>query len=106
LNNPADIIIAFFELVEAEVRGLRHSMEESVNLKTGSLGRFLMRQVGCIGLIVAAVVLVLAALGMLLWSLHLTMINFMSPQLAALLSGLATFALALLLVLIARWLNR
>jgi len=106
LNNPAEIVIAFFELVEAEFREIKRSLNESVNLKTGALGRAIMRLVGSVALILAAIVLILAAVGMLLWSIYLTISQFMDPAQAALITGFITLVAAGLLVIIARWLNR
>lgn len=106
MNNPAEIVIAFFELVEAEFREIKRSLNESVNLKTGALGRAIMRLVGSVALVLAAIVLILAAVGMLLWSIYLTISQFMDPVLAALTTSIATLVAAGLLVIIARWLNR
>jgi len=106
LNNPAEIVIAFFELVEAEFREIKRSLNDSVNLKTGALGRAIMRLVGSVALVLAAIVLILAAVGMLLWSIYLTISQFMDPAQAALITGFVTLVAAGLLVIIARWLNR
>lgn len=106
MNNPAEIVIAFFELVEAEFREIKRSLNESVNLKTGALGRAIMRLVGSVALVLAAIVLILAAVGMLLWSIYLTISQFMAPAQAALITGFVTLVAAGLLVIIARWLNR
>ena len=67
MNNPGEIVIAFFELVEAEFREIKNSLNESVNLKSGALGRLIMRLVGSVALVLAAIVLILAAVGMSLW---------------------------------------
>lgn len=106
MNNPAEIVIAFFELLEAEFREIRRSLDESINLKTGSLGRAIMRLAGSVALVLAAIVLILASVGMLLWSLYLHISQFMDPAQAALITGFATFVSASLLIIIARWLNR
>ena len=106
MNNPAEIVIAFFELVEAEFREVKKSLDESVNLKTGALGRAIMRLAGSVALVLAAIVLILAAVGMLLWSMYLYIGQFMEPVLAALATGFVTLVAAALLIFIARWLNR
>jgi hypothetical protein len=106
LNNPGEIVIAFFELVEAEFRELKGSLDDSVNLKAGALGRLIMRLVGSVALVLAAVVLILAAAGMLLWSMYLYISQFMDPVLAALTTSIVTLVVAGLLIVIARWLNR
>ncbi|MEE9160081.1 MAG: hypothetical protein V3U60_17060 [Gammaproteobacteria bacterium] len=106
MNNPAEIVIAFFELVEAEFREIRRSLDESVNLKTGSLGRAIMRLAGSVALILAAIVLILASVGMLLWSMYLYISQFMNPAQAALITGIATLFAAGILIIIVRWLNR
>jgi hypothetical protein len=106
LNNPAEIVIAFFELVEAEFRELKGSLDNSVNLKAGALGRLIMRLVGSVALVLAAIVLILAAAGMLLWGLYLYISQFMEPALAALTTSIVTLVAAGLLIIIARWLNR
>ena len=106
MNNPAEIVIAFFELVEAEIREIKRSLNESVNLKTGALGRAIMRLAGSVALVLAAIVLILAAVGMLLWSMSLYISQFMDPALAALVTGFVTLVAAGLLIVIARWLNR
>jgi len=106
LNNPAEIVIAFFELVEAEFRELKGSLDDTVNLKAGALGRLIMRLVGSVALVLAAIVLILAAVGMLLWSMYLYIGQFMDPALAALTTGCVTLVAAGLLIIIARWLNR
>ena len=106
MNNPGEIVIAFFELLEAEIREIKGSLHESINFKKGTLGRLLMRLAGCVTLVLAAIFLVLVALSMMLWSMYLTMNQFMNPAPAALLTGFATLAAAALLIIIARWLNR
>ena len=106
MNNPGEIVIAFFELVEAEFRELKGSLDDSVNLKAGALGRLLMRLAGSVALVLAAVVLILAAVGMLLWSLYLYISQFLEPVMAALTTSIVTLVAAGLLIIIARWLNR
>jgi len=106
LNNPAEIVIAFFELVEAEFREVRKSLDESINLKTGALGRAIMRLAGSVALILAAILLILASVGMLLWSLYLYIGQFMNPPQAALMTGFVTLGAAGVLIMVARWLNR
>ena len=106
MNNPGEIVIAFFELLEAEFREIKNSLDDSVNLTSGALGRLIMRLAGSVALVLAAVVLILAAVGMLLWSMYLTISQFMAPAQAALVTGFATLVAAALLIIIARWLNR
>ena len=106
MNNPAEIVIAFFELVEAEFQEIKGSLNESVNLKKGALGRAIMRLAGSVALVLAAVVLILAAVGMLLWSMYLYIGQFIDPAQAALITSIVTLVAAGLLILIARWLNR
>jgi hypothetical protein len=106
LNNPGEIVIAFFDLVEAEFRELKDSLDDSVNLKAGALGRLIMRLVGSVALVLAAIVLILAAVGMLLWSMYLYIGQFMDPAPAALATSFVTLVAAGLLIIIARWLNR
>jgi len=106
LNNPGEIVIAFFELVEAEFREIKNSLNESVNLKSGALGRLIMRLVGSVALVLAAIVLILAAVGMLLWSMYMYIGQFMEPVQAALITSIVTLVAAGLLIFIARWLNR
>ena len=65
-----------------------------------------MRLAGSVALVLAAIVLVLAAVGMLLWSMYLYIGQFMAPVLAALTTGCVTLIAAALLIIIARWLNR
>ncbi len=106
MNNPGEIVIAFFELVEAEFREIKNSLDDSVNLKSGALGRLIMRLAGSVALVLASVVLILAAVGMLLWSMYLTISQFMAPAQAALATSIVTLVAAGLLIVIARWLNR
>ena len=106
MNNPGEIVIAFFELVEAEFREIKGSLNESVNLKTGALRRAIVRLAGSVALILAAVVLILAAVGMLLWSVYLYISQFMDPVQAALITSIVTLVASGLLIIIARWLNR
>ena len=106
MNNPAEIVIAFFELVEAEFREVKKSLDESVNLKTGALGRAIMRLAGSVALILAAIILILASVGMLLWSMYLYIGQFMTPPQAALMTGIVTLVAAGVLIMVVRWLNR
>ena len=106
MNNPGEIVIAFFELVEAEFRELKGSLDDSVNLKAGALGRLIMRLVASVALVLAGIVLILAAVGMLLWSMYLYIGQFMDPAPAALTTSIVTLVAAALLIIIARWLNR
>jgi len=106
MNNPAEIVIAFFELVEAEFREIKGSLDDSVNMKKGALGKAIMRLAGSVALVLAAIVLILAAVGMLLWSMYLYISQFMEPAQAALITGFVTLVTAGLLIIIARWLNR
>jgi hypothetical protein len=105
LNNPADVVIAFFDLLEAELGEIKRLIDESVNLKRGTLGKLIMRLAGSIALIIAAVVLVFAAIALLLWSLYLYISQFMLPTQAVFMTALACFFAAGILIVIARWLN-
>lgn len=105
MNNPADVVIAFFDLLEAELADLKRLIDESVNLKKGTLGKLFIRLAGSIALIIAAVVFVFAAFALLLWSLYLYISQFMLPTQAAFMTALACFVAAGILIVIVRWLN-
>ena len=106
MNNPAEIVIAFFELLEAELREVKQSIEDSAQFKASSLKRAVMRLAAGVALILAAIVLVLAAVGMMIWSLYLYIGQFTNPASAALITGVVTLVAASILTGIARWLNR
>jgi hypothetical protein len=106
LNNPAEIVIAFFELLEAELREVKQSIEDSAQFKASSLKRAVLRLAAGAALILAAIALILASVGMMLWSLYLYIGQFTNPASAALITSIATLVAAGILTGIARWLNR
>jgi hypothetical protein len=106
LNDPANVIIAFLELLEAEGRDLKGAMEDLIAGRGTTLRRSAMRLAGSLGLILGAVVLLLAALAMVLWGLYLYLSASMEPPRAALLTSAAALLMALVLTVVARWLSR
>jgi hypothetical protein len=106
VNNPAEIIIAFFELLEAEGRDLRRSIEEITAGRGSSLRRSVLRLATSLALTLSAAVLVLASIGMALWGCYLHLLQAMAPPQAALATSGMTLGAAVLLWVFARWLSR
>jgi len=87
----SDLVIAFFDLVEAEGRALRHH-----TLRVG------------IGLacVVLALLVTTAATGFFLWGVYQLLLGWFSPPAAALWMAGVALVLAALALGCARWLTR
>lgn len=87
----SDLIIAFFDLLEAEGRALREStMQVGLGLAT----------------VLLAMLIGVVAVGFFLWGMYQFILMWVTPAVAALLMALLALLLALLVLGIARWLTR
>ena len=87
----SDLVIAFFDLVEAEGRTLRE-----VTMRVG---------VG-LSCVIIAMVIGLAAVAFFLWGIYQLVLVWVSPPVAALLMSLLALVLALISLGVAKWLTR
>lgn len=87
----SDLVIAFFDLVEAEGRALRES--------TMAVGMGL-------GFVVLAMLIGSIAVGFFLWGIYLLLLTWFSPPATALLLSLVALTIALIVLGVARWLTR
>ena len=87
----SDLVIAFLDLLEAEGRQLRRSALD--------LGLSL-------GVVVLAMVVGGVAVGFFLWGVYQLLLTWFAPPVTAFLMSLLALVLALVLLGIARWLNR
>ncbi len=87
----SDLVIAFLDLLEAEGRQLRQSAMD--------LGLSL-------GVVVLAMVVGGVAVGFFLWGVYQLLLTWFTPPVTAFLMSLLALVLALVLLGIARWLNR
>ncbi len=87
----SDLVIAFLDLLEAEGRQLRQSAMD--------LGLSL-------GVVVLAMVVGGVAVGFFLWGVYQMLLTWFTPPVTAFLMSLLALVLALVLLGIARWLNR
>lgn len=87
----SDLVIAFFDLVEAEGRVLRR---QTVRVGIG---------LGCVGL---ALFIALIGVAFLLWGGYQLLLLWLSPATAALVMALAAGLLAAVFLVSARWLTR
>ncbi len=87
----SDLVIAFFDLVEAEGRTLRH-----MTIRVG------------IGLscVIIAMLIGIAAVAFFLWAVYQLILIWLSPPVAALLMSLLALTLALATLGVAKWLTR
>ncbi len=87
----SDLVIALFDLLEAEGRLLRQS---AMNLGVG------------LGFVVLALIVGGVAVGFFLWGVYQLLLAWFSPAVTAFLMSLLALVLALIILGIARWLNR
>ena len=87
----SDLVIAFLDLLEAEGRQLRQSALD--------LGLSL-------GVVVLAMVVGGVAVGFFLWGVYQVLLTWFSPPVTAFFMSLLALVLALMLLGVARWLNR
>jgi len=87
----SDLVIAFLDLLEAEGRQLRQSALD--------LGLSL-------GVVVLAMVVGGVAVGFFLWGVYQVLLTWFTPPVTAFFMSLLALVLALMLLGVARWLNR
>ncbi len=87
----SDLVIAFFDLLEAEGRALR---ENAMNVGAG------------LGIVLLAMLVAGVAVGFFLWGIYQLLLGWFSPPVTALLMSLLALLLSFLLLGIARWLTR
>ena len=86
----SDLVIAFFDLIEAEGRALRQAtMRVGVGLSC----------------VVIAMLIGIAAVAFFLWGIYQFILIWFSPPLAALLMSLLALVLALVTLGVAKWLT-
>jgi hypothetical protein len=87
----SDLVIAFFDLVEAEGRTLRQAtMRVGVGLSC----------------VIIAMLIGIAAVAFFLWGVYQLILVWVSPPLAALLMALLALVLAMITLGVAKWLTR
>lgn len=106
MSNSADVIVAFMEMLEAEARGLKQDAVDTLNSRGDVLRQSILKMLSSVLLLIVAMVLVLFALLALLWALYLSLSGFLAPPMAALVCGLATLFLSVLVALAAKWRSR
>lgn len=87
----SDLVIAFFDLVEAEGRTLR---EATMRVGVG------------LSCVIIAMIIGLAAVAFFLWGIYQLVLVWFSPPVAALLMSLLALVLALITLAVAKWLTR
>ena len=86
-----ELLLAVVDLLEAEARALRRGVARLVTSAT---------------LVVCAGVLVLAALGLLTWSLYQCLLRYFEPAAAGGIGGGALIIVAAVMFGVAKWLSR
>jgi len=97
----SDFVIALCDLAEAESRSLQKSVQIFLASERQALVRTILDSGWAIGLIVAAVVCLLAALGFLTWGGYLLCVTYVSPLAAPFIIGGAWLFFAMIFALLA-----
>ncbi len=87
----SDLVIAFFDLLEAEGRALR---QHTMNVGYG------------LGIVLLAMLVAAVAVGFFLWGIYLLLQSWFSPPATALILAGIALLVSLLLLGLARWLTR
>jgi hypothetical protein len=87
----SDLVIAFFDLVEAEGRTLR---QETMRVGVG------------LSCVIIAMLIGIAAVAFFLWGIYQLFLIWFSPPVTALLMSLLALTLALITLGVAKWLTR
>lgn len=91
MNWLTDFLLAVVDLFEAEARALRRGVARLVTSAT---------------LVVCAGVLVLAAVGLLTWSLYQYLLRYFDPAAAGGIGGVTLIIVAAIMFGVAKWLSR
>ena len=97
----SDFIIALCDLAEAESRSLQQSVQLFLASERQALVRTVMRSGWAVGMIGAAVVCLLVALGFLTWGGYALCVTYISPLAAPFIIGALWLIFALVFALLA-----